>query len=113
MEGAGGLDARAGFLAFGAAYGLAGFACTGPLFLPIFLLGFASGPAFGLAALGLYALAVAGVVVAAAALVAMGEQTRLGALVAGAPWVHKASAAILMLGGLAVAWYGANAYGLV
>ncbi|HUR25581.1 MAG TPA: cytochrome c biogenesis protein CcdA [Candidatus Thermoplasmatota archaeon] len=105
--------AVSGFAAFGAAYGLAGFACTGPLFLPILLLGFAAGPGYGLAALGLYTLAVAGVVLAVAALVALGEQTRAGALVAGAPWVHKASAAILAVGGLAVAWYGAHAYGLL
>lgn len=106
-------DARAGFFGFGAAYGLAGFACTGPLFLPVLLLAFVQGPEVGLAAFGLYTAAVAGVVIAMAALVALGGQTRAGALVAGAPWVHKASAAILVVGGLAVAWYGANAYGLV
>ncbi|MHB1261212.1 MAG: hypothetical protein ACYC2H_05800 [Thermoplasmatota archaeon] len=110
---AGGLDARAGFTAFGAAYGLAGFACTGPLFLPILLAGFVEGPQVGLAAFGLYTLAVAGVVVAIAAFVAAGEQTRVGRVLAGAPWMHKASAAILVLGGLAVAWYGAAAYGLL
>lgn len=106
-------DARTGFAAFGAAYGLAGFACTGPLFLPVLLLGFVQSVELGLLAFALYTLAVAGVVVAVAAVVALGEQTRMGALLAGAPWVHKASAAILVVGGLAVAWYGANAYGLV
>jgi cytochrome c biogenesis protein CcdA len=109
----GSFETDAGFLAFGAAYGLAGFACTGPLFLPILLLSFAEGAHYGLTALALYTLAVAGVVVAVAALVALGGQTRAGAMLAGAPWVHKASAAILVLGGLAVAWYGAHAYGLV
>lgn len=107
------LDARTGFTAFGAAYGLAGFACTGPLFLPILLAGFVEGPQVGLAAFGLYTLAVAGVVVAIAAFVAAGQQTRVGRVLAGAPWMHKASAAILVLGGLAVAWYGASAYGLL
>lgn len=111
--GRGTADPRAGFAAFGAAYGLAGFACTGPLFLPVLLLAFLQGPAVGLAAFGLYTLAVAGMLVAVAALVAAGRQTRAGRLVAGAPWLHKASAAILALGGLAVAWYGAHAYGLV
>ncbi|MEA3136479.1 MAG: hypothetical protein QOC71_760 [Thermoplasmata archaeon] len=111
--GAAALDARAGFTAFGAAYGLAGFACTGPLFLPILLAGFVEGAEVGLAAFGLYTLAVAGVVVALAALVALGQQTRAGLLLAGAPWMHKASAAILVVGGLCVAWYGAAAYGLV
>jgi hypothetical protein len=33
--------------------------------------------------------------------------------VAGAPWLHKASALVLVLGGLAVAGYGAHAYGLL
>jgi cytochrome c biogenesis protein CcdA len=108
-----GFDARAGFTAFGAAYGLAGFACTGPLFLPILLAGFVEGPLVGLQAFALYTLAVAGVVVAIAALVALGQQTRLGVLMTGAPWLHKASAAILVVGGLVVAWYGAHAYGLI
>ncbi|MFA5943406.1 MAG: cytochrome c biogenesis protein CcdA [Candidatus Thermoplasmatota archaeon] len=108
-----GFDERAGFTAFGAAYGLAGFACTGPLFLPILLAGFVESPRVGLTAFALYTVAVAGVVVAIAALVALGQQTRLGAILAGARWLHKASAAILVVGGLLVAWYGANAYGLI
>lgn len=107
------LDARAGFLGFGAAYGLAGFACTGPLFLPILLNAFLEGPGVGLAAFALYTAAVAGVVMAVAALVAQGQATRAGRLLAGAPWMHKASALVLAAGGLAVAWYGAHAYGLV
>jgi cytochrome c biogenesis protein CcdA/thiol-disulfide isomerase/thioredoxin len=111
--GAGMLDARTGFAAFGAAYGLAGFACTGPLFLPILLLGFVQGVQLGLAAFALYTLGVAGVVIAVAALMALGGQTRTGDLLAHAPWVHKASAAILVVGGLAVAWYGAHAYGIL
>src|SRR6185503_13633627 len=65
-----GFDATAGFTAFGAAYGLAGFACTGPLFLPILLAGFVEGPRVGLSAFALYTVAVAGVVVVIAALVA-------------------------------------------
>lgn len=108
-----GFDARAGFTAFGAAYGLAGFACTGPLFLPILLAGFVEGPLIGLQAFAVYTVAVAGVVIAIAAFVALGQQTRLGLLMTGAPWLHKASAAILVVGGLLVAWYGAHAYGLV
>jgi cytochrome c biogenesis protein CcdA len=107
-----GADPRGGFTAFGAAYGLAGFACTGPLFLPVLLLAFLQGPGVGLAAFGLYTLAVAGMVVLVAGLVAAGRHTRAGRLVARAPWLHKASAAILAAGGLVVAWYGANAYGL-
>lgn len=106
-------DPRAGFAAFGVSYGLVGFACTGPLFLPSLLLAFLQGPGFGLAAFGLYTLAVAGMVVAVAGLVAAGRHTHAGRLLAGAPWLHKASALVLTLGGLAVAWYGAHAYGLV
>ena len=63
-------DARTGFTAFGAAYGLAGFACTGPVFLPILLAGFLQGASTGLAAFALYTFAVAAVVVAVAAAVA-------------------------------------------
>jgi cytochrome c biogenesis protein CcdA len=111
--GQGGLRPGSGFAAFGAAYGLAGFACTGPLFLPVLLLAFLQGPGTGLAAFGLYTLAVAGMLVAIAALVAAGRHTHAGQMVARAPWLHKASAAILALGGLVVAWYGAHAYGLL
>jgi cytochrome c biogenesis protein CcdA len=111
--GAGGLRPGSGFAAFGAAYGLAGFACTGPLFLPVLLLAFLQGPGTGLAAFGLYTLAVAGTLVAIAGFVAAGRSTHAGQMVARAPWLHKASAAILALGGLVVAWYGAHAYGLL
>jgi len=107
------VDARTGFAAFGAAYGLAGFACTGPLFLPLLLAGFLVGPATGLAAFLLYTVAVASVVVAVAGLVAAGQQSAAGRLLAGAPWVHKAAAGVLVLAGLAVAWYGARAYGVL
>lgn len=111
--GSGGMRPDSGFAAFGAAYGLAGFACTGPLFLPVLLLAFLQGPGTGMAAFGLYTLAVAGMLVAIAALVAAGRHTNAGQMVARAPWLHKASAAILVLGGLVVAWYGAHAYGLL
>lgn len=102
-----------GFAAFGAAYGLAGFACTGPVFLPVLVAGFAAGTGTGLAVVVAYAAAVAGVVVAAALLVAAGEASLLRRMVAHGRWLHRVSAVALVLGGLYLAWYGADAYGLV
>lgn len=75
--GLGRLDGRRGFYVFGLGYGVAAFGCTGPLLLPILIAGFVTGPAVGLVALGAYVLAVVGLVVYAAALVAGGEGPRL------------------------------------
>ncbi len=106
------IDGRRGFAAFGAAYALAGLACTGPLFLPILLAGFTAGPSTGLMVLLLYTGAVAAVIVAAAALAALGEATLLRRLLRRTAALHRASAVILILGGLYLAWYAAKAYGL-
>lgn len=111
--GAGRLDARRGFAAFGAAYGLAGFACTGPIFLPILVAGFAVGAGTGLAVFLAYTGAVALVLVAAALVVAAGEKTLLDRLLRRSAALHKLSAAVLALGGLYLAWYAAHAYGLL
>lgn len=111
--GLGRVDARTGFAGFGAAYGLAGFACTGPIFLPVLVAGFAVGAGTGLAVFAAYTAAVAGVIVAAALLVAAGEDRLLRRLAAGSRALHKLSAAVLALGGLYLAWYAAHAYGLL
>lgn len=105
------IDGRKGFAAFGVAYGLAGFACTGPLFLPLLLEAFLDGATTGLLALLLYTGAVAFVVVAGALLVAWGEQAWLRRALANAAAVHRVGAAVLALGGLYLAWYAARAYG--
>lgn len=105
------IDGRRGFLAFGAAYAVAGFACTGPLFLPLLLAAFAQGTGTGLMALGLYTGAVAAVVVAAALAVAWGGQTVLRRALAHAAALHRVGAVVLAGGGLYLAWYAAHAYG--
>lgn len=107
------LDGRRGFLAFGAAYAVAGFACTGPLFLPLLLEAFGIGAATGVAALALYTGTVAVAVVAAALLVAWGEEALLRRVLRRAAALHRVGAAILALGGLYLAAYAAHAYGLV
>ena len=109
----GGLDARRGFAAFGAAYGLAGFACTGPVFLPVLVAGFAAGAGLGFAVFAAYTGAVALGLMAAALLVAAGEGALLRRLADRARAVHRVSAAVLALGGLYLAWYAAHAYGLL
>lgn len=106
------VDGRRGFAAFGVAYALAGLACTGPLFLPILLTGFSTGVGTGATVLLLYTGAVALVVVAAAALAALGEATLLRRLLLRGAALHRASAAILVAGGLYLTWYSAKAYGL-
>jgi cytochrome c biogenesis protein CcdA len=111
--GLGKVDARRGFAAFGAAYGLAGFACTGPVFLPVLVAGFALGAATGLAVFVAYTAAVAGVIVAAALLVAAGEAPLLRRMLGKSVQVHRVSAVVLALGGLYLAWYAAHAYGLL
>lgn len=106
------IDGRRGFAAFGAAYALAGLACTGPLFLPVLLAGFSTSPATGLAVLALYTGAVAAILVAAAALAALGQATFLRRLLTRTAALHRAAALILIAGGLYLAWYAAKAYTL-
>lgn len=111
--GLGRVDARTGFAGFGVAYGLAGFACTGPIFLPVLVAGFAVGPGTGLAVFAAYTAAVAGVIVGAALAVAAGEGQLLRRIAAGSRSLHRISAAVLALGGLYLAWYAAHAYGFL
>lgn len=107
------VDGRRGFAAFGVAYGIAGFACTGPLFLPLLLEAFAHGADTGALALLLYTGAVAAVLVAAAGIVAWGGPALLARFLRHAAAVHRMGALVLALGGLYLAWYSAHAYGLL
>jgi cytochrome c biogenesis protein CcdA len=111
--GLGKVDGRRGFAAFGAAYALAGFACTGPVFLPLLVAGFAAGTGTGFAVLGLYVACVAGAILAAALLVAAGEDALLRRWTVPSLWLHKLSAVVLIAGGLFIAWYDARAYGVL
>lgn len=86
--------------AFGAAYGLASFGCTGPIFLPLLFTAFLDGPAAGM-------LAFAGYVAGAALLLAF------VALVAslGGPRLHKALRhSRWVTAGVAVVWVAAGLY---
>lgn len=105
-----GLDGRRSFAAFGAAYGIAGFACTGPLFLPILVAAFAASPGTGLGALATYTGAVAMGMLGAAILVALGHDTVLRKGLPRLAILHRLSAAILVVGGSYLAWYSWNAY---
>lgn len=107
--GMGAVDGRRGFFTFGVGYGLAAFGCTGPILLPVLLYGFLDGAATGLAVFALYAVAVAGLVVSAAALVAEGGQGRLRHLLQNSVWVTRASAALLVGAGVYLLWFDAGA----
>ena len=99
------VDARRGFWFFGVAFGLAGFACTGPLFLPILLAGFTQGLAEGVLLFVLYALAVALVLGAAAWLVAAGAESRLRGLLRHVGTVQRAAGLLMVGSGLYLLWY--------
>jgi cytochrome c-type biogenesis protein len=105
MFGMGRVDGRRGFFVFGLGYGLAAFGCTGPAFLPILLGGFAEGPGVGAAVFFAYTLAVAGLVVLAAALVASGEQGRLARLLEKTVIITRISAVLLLAAGLYLLWF--------
>jgi cytochrome c biogenesis protein CcdA len=111
--GMGKVDGRRGFFAFGVGYGLAAFGCTGPIFLPILLAGFAQGALLGFAAFLVYTLAIAGFVVFAAYLVAAGQQTRLRALLSKTVAVTRVSAVLLIGAGLWILWFEATTYGWI
>ncbi|MEK6985950.1 MAG: cytochrome c biogenesis protein CcdA [Candidatus Thermoplasmatota archaeon] len=99
------VDGRRGFFAFGFAFALAGFACTGPLFLPILAAGFNQGPADGVLLFALYALAIALALGLAAWMVAAGAQTRLRAALRHAPAIQRAAGALMVLSGGYLLWY--------
>lgn len=94
-----------GFYLFGVAFAAAGFGCTGPLFLPILLAGFAQGTGYGVLLFLLYACAVAVLVVAAAAAVAFGLEGRLRALMRHARAVQVVAGAAMVAAGAYLAWY--------
>jgi cytochrome c biogenesis protein CcdA len=100
-----GVDGRRGFYLFGLAFGLAGFGCTGPLFLPILLAGFAQGTGFGVLSFLLYAGAVTLLVLGAAAAVAAGLAGRLRGMLRHARAVQAAAGALLALSGLYLVWF--------
>lgn len=109
--GMGKVDGRRGFFAFGVGYGLAAFGCTGPIFLPVLLAGFAEGALLGFAAFLVYTLAIASLVVFAAYLVAAGRETRLRRLLSKTVLVTRVSAVLLIVAGAWILWFEATTYG--
>ncbi len=99
------LGSRRGLLMFGVAFGLAGFACTGPLFLPILLAGFTQGVGDGVLLFALYALAVALVLGLVAWAVAAGAETRLRSVLRHAAAVQRVAGVLLVGSGLYLFWY--------
>ncbi len=108
--GMGKVDGRRGFFAFGVGYGLAAFGCTGPIFLPILIAGFAQGTVMGFLAFIMYALAVASFVVFAAYLVGAGQQTRLRRLLSHTKTITRVSALLLIGAGAYLIWFDLTAF---
>lgn len=98
------VDGQRGFIPFGAAYGLAAFGCTGPVFLPVLLAGFAHGAATGLLVMLVYAGALAGFLMLAAAFVAAGHVSRLRGLLSHTQAISRISAVLLVAAGLILLW---------
>lgn len=102
---AGRVDGRRGFYLFGLAFGLAGFGCTGPLFLPLLLAGFSQGTGAGVGMFLLYASAVALLVLGAAAAVAAGLDGRLRLLLRHARRVQAVAGFLMAGAGAYLMWY--------
>lgn len=108
--GMGKVDGRKGFYMFGLGYGLASFGCTGPIFVPILLSGFAEGPRVGAGVFGMYSIAVASFALLAAALLGAGQETRLKAILSRTVLITRVSAVLIMAGGAYLIWFYTKAY---
>lgn len=103
------VDGSRGFFVFGVAFGLAGFGCTGPIFLPLLLVGFLQGTVTGMLLFLLYAAAVAAVVVLVAAIVGQGALTRARRLLAWTPVIQRLAGLLMAAAGVYLWFYFANA----
>lgn len=99
------VDGRRGFYLFGLAFALAGFGCTGPLFLPLLLAGFSQGTGTGALLFLLYSLAVVLLVLGAALAVASGLDGRLRSLLRRARAVQAAAGLLMAAAGAYLVWY--------
>lgn len=97
-----------GFVAFGMAYGVAAFGCTGPLFLPLLLAGFLQHWWTGLALFVLYAAAVAFVLMLVAMMTAAGLQGKLRFVMRHARRVQWVTGALVALAGVLQIGYTLN-----
>lgn len=108
--GMGKVDGRKGFYAFGLGYGLASFGCTGPVFLPILLAGFARSAPTGLLVMLIYSAAVASFALLAAYLVGAGQQTRLRTILGKTVLITRIAAVLMILGGAYLIWFDWTAF---
>ena len=99
-----------GYWAFGLGYAIASFGCTGPIFVPLILSSFASGPVVGLGIFVLYAAGVAVLLVLVALLAALGADGPLRWLTANSRWVARVVAVAWIGSGLYLLWYDLRAY---
>jgi cytochrome c-type biogenesis protein len=108
--GMGKVDGRKGFYMFGLGYGLASFGCTGPIFLPILLAGFARNTSTGLLVMLVYSLAVASFALLAAYLVGAGQQTRLRSILSRTVLITRVAAVLMIAGGAYLIWFDVTAF---
>jgi len=94
------VDGRRSFFVFGFAFGLAGFGCTGPIFLPLLLAGFLDSTAMGILLFLLYAAAVALVMIVVAAVVAEGAVTRAQRVLAWTRTIQRVAGLLMAAAGL-------------
>lgn len=97
-----------GLFFFGVAFALCGFGCTGPLFLPILVAGFAISTGAGTLLFLLYAGAVAAVVLAIAAAVEVGAEGPLRRALRHSRRITQVAAATMLLAGVYLLWYFAR-----
>lgn len=108
--GMGKVDGRKGFYMFGLGYGLASFGCTGPIFLPILLAGFARNTGMGLIVMLVYSAAVASFALLAAYLVGAGQQTRLRSILSRTVLITRIAAVLMIAGGAYLIWFDVTAF---
>ena len=109
--GMGRVDGRRGFFAFGVGYGLAAFGCTGPIFLPVLFQGFVQSTQTGFTVFLVYAFALAGFMLVAAALVASGQTTRLRGFLDKTKTISRVSAVFFVVAGVITLWIHQRAEG--
>lgn len=102
----GATDGPRGFFLFGAGYGIASLSCTFPVFLAVIAAGLVSGGfADALAMFAAYTLGKALLLVAVTVLTVAGGATFAGAIRRAVPAMKVASALLLIVSGLYIAWY--------
>lgn len=94
------------FVAFGFAYGLVSFGCTGPVFLPILGAAFLQGTLAGVLAFVAYTASLAGVLLVVAVIVSSGSRVKpLHAVLAKARPIQAVAGILMVIAGGYLLWF--------